>query len=750
MFLCLFLYGWWRASKGFDLTDEGMYISTGMRYTLGDLPFRDEVMNILRPFDILVSVIFRVNPHISLFHMRIVGLSTHMLAIIVFFLLVSRYSSPVIASLLCSVVFLINNFFGIMTPSYNLLSNAFSLLAISLWLLSTVIEKKRLILAAGAGLSGAVAVLSYLPLMGPYFLLLLYMAFLIFNDRNRRTVALLFISSFSAGIALFFFYFFSSGIWSDWLIWYKAVIETNLAYNRGLFTKFLDVLRELRHNSLSGIGTITILSIGILCAPGRSNFGNILLAILILIFQMIAYCLIFLHGMQDIRFIPLNMIVFSIFLALALIVYDRLVHPLRENDHSEWPMVRNLLFLWGLLLAVTCGVSSNNGIRNFTRGAAFLFVPAMLFLWQIITIYLKKQGTGDMRMTLRPLMIIIVILFFLGEALYFNYNTVYRDLPIRKLTAEFSHQRLKGIYSTPDKVRTVEELLRYMDKRVSPGSYLLAFNYIPMIYYLMGARPAYLTVWARDDWALPFREKLYEQTMERGKISEYCVRMLAEPEDDWKRAMPYEADSLLDSYVKKEYYLENIIYPFEIWHRGNGPALRLFRQKPPDWHGFDDSWNWNEEAVDLSLLEVHTKSCVLFRRNGEFTFRFLKTGREPTLQITCSGNPASKVSLAELGYRTGARGFPVTASPGQTAVIIITMRLSHPLKNTATLFVEDSNGTPERNNVSLGNKEWTDYIVGKRVRDGATSVSFGLSWQPEEKGEQLEVKNVTIYVNSSD
>jgi hypothetical protein len=287
-----------------------------------------------------------------------------------------------------------------------------------------------------------------------------------------------------------------------------------------------------------------------------------------------AYYYIFVAGLTDTRFIPLNAVAFSIFLVSVLLVYDLCSPPAGEKVGAPWRMERMTLFAWGFLLAATYGISSNNGVRNLTRGLTCLLVPAVLYLWQILAGHQGASEVNNLRKTVWPVMILAVILFLLGEAAVFNYRCVYRDLPIPALTASFSHPRLRGIYSTAEKVRATEELLLYLEKRVPPGSSLLAYNYIPMIYYLTGSRPLYPAAWARDDWALPFREKLFNRLREKKERADYCVRMTVEPEDDWKIVMPYGPDSLLDAYVKKEYYLEKVIYPFEIWHRVSASPRR--------------------------------------------------------------------------------------------------------------------------------------------------------------------------------
>jgi len=571
-FASLFLYGWWRATRGIDLTDEGMYLSTAMRYSLGDLPFRDEIMNLLRPFDILVSLVFRLNPHVTLLDMRLIGMALHLAVLLVFFVLLCRHFPPLPVSLLLGITFFLNNYFGIMSPSYNLLSNEFSLLAAALWLFGARGGGLRLFFASAAGLCGALAVLSYLPLMAPYAVVVAFMLLAAVKDRALRPAALVCVSSFCAVLLVFLAWLLLSGLQADYHYWYRAVVETNLAYNRGISGKFMDLLREFRQTSARGLLTLSVLALGILCVPRQRRVLTVSVAAILLALQGALYYFIFLAGLQDTRFIPLNAVAFSIVLVSALLVLDLCCHPSVETAGFSWRRERMTLFAWGLLPAVTYGISSNNGVRNLTRGLTCLLVPSVLYLGQLLEGYTGGRGESPLRKQVWPAMMLLVVLFLLGESMVFNYRCVYRDLPLQVLDTPFAHPRLKGIYSTAAKVRATDGLLLYLEKRVPPGASLLAYNYIPMVYFLTGSRPLYPAAWARDDWPLPFREKLFQRMMEKEERAMYCVRMTAEPEDDWKRAMLYEPDSLLDRYVQREYSLEKVIYPFEIWRRREGPC----------------------------------------------------------------------------------------------------------------------------------------------------------------------------------
>ena len=161
--ILLGVYGYIHATKGIDLTDEGMYVSTAMRFSMGDIPFRDEFMSALSQFNVLLAPVFWIFPEISLLQMRFAGIGLHVVSLFVLFLFLSRYAPPLLIALLCSTMFFVNNFYGIASPSYNSLASAFSLISLALWLFAIVSNNKsrRFFSSVLGGFFFSFAVFSY-------------------------------------------------------------------------------------------------------------------------------------------------------------------------------------------------------------------------------------------------------------------------------------------------------------------------------------------------------------------------------------------------------------------------------------------------------------------------------------------------------------------------------------------------------------------------------------------------------------
>ena len=85
VFMCL------RIRYGFDLTDEGMYVSSTDRLLHGDLPFRDDQENPLRQFDVLMSWFWHPFGGFSLIAARTVGVVMQLTQMVAVWVLVRHW-----------------------------------------------------------------------------------------------------------------------------------------------------------------------------------------------------------------------------------------------------------------------------------------------------------------------------------------------------------------------------------------------------------------------------------------------------------------------------------------------------------------------------------------------------------------------------------------------------------------------------------------------------------------------------------
>jgi len=742
--LCLFLlmvgFGYLRATKGIDLTDEGSYLSTAMRYSLGDVPFRDEFMNTVRPFDLLVSPVFIVFPDISLLQMRSLGLILDILSLITLFLFFSRYAPPLLVAFACSVAFFINC--GILSPSYNSLSRGFSTISLTFYLFSCVSEGRyrRISLSALGGAFFSLCVLSY-----PSQMLLLIIpiaagVFSLFSATRRDTLWtawFAFVGTFVSLMVFGFILLISLGLLPDFVEGFSTM-RSITPFGSGPWVKSQILLRELLQIMPYGLGILCVYLVAFLIVPAnRRRFDFVLAALAVAV-------------MSSIFAIPsppptVKVFVFAVILPLVGLFLKYSVDS-QSSSNIKWNTARNSAIAWGFFLALIYGTTSGNSVLQCRNGIAPLLAVGVVALYRFVDEHAQSSG-DSMRRVMWPVLPYLMIIPFGFAGLEYSYHNIYRDLDVDKLTAQFKHPKLKGIYSTPEKVATLEDLLDYLDERVKPRDYFLAYNYIPMLYFLTQSRPPYGAAWARDDWPLPVRQRLLNKMIQHDRIPEYCVRMLTWPVSSWKRVMPYDERGPLDLFVNSNYYLEHIIYPFEIWHRGKGPRLRAFDQMPPM---FQDSFsNWKGPAT-VPMRELATKAAPLIVQGFRGDFNFSKISDKDGERIRgCPFRKGEEGSMwVQFGYTSGENGFDLDLCPRQQVIFTISARLSEKPRRPALLFVRDKTTAWDTNSVSISKTSWERYIVSKRIRDGATILALGINWEPRDEGQWLEIKDIRIYVTS--
>ena len=634
VFILLLGFGLFRATKGFDISETGYYITSAMRYALGDVPFRDEIINVIHPYDLIFSFVFMICPDISLLQLRYLYIGVHLGSSLMLFIILSRYASPLLVALSCGVMFLMNNFSGIMVFNYNSLSSDLSVISMVCWLFAITSSRKApsFLFSLLGGFFFSMTVISYPPL-GVLIcipVMTMIIAF-ISSEKERRHIqsSVTFITTFgvvmlSAGIILAV-----SGLIPDFLQAFSDIRSATFG-NAQTFnlTKIHSIWKDFFYIAPIGFSIlgILLLPLSLIILPWKNNY-YFSWAIAFMASVLILFVLPDLLT-KEIAIYPeelsyhagyVNVIssAFTLILSVLLLFFNNRHFVIPEV--KDWRTIVNAIIAWGgLSVLIYCGFSGNY-FRASPHGVMPLFVIGMVGIYRIADHYATQRKIEDIRSIMwRALFFLIIAVFFI-IGLNFNYRSIYRDSEADKLTAGFTHLKLKGIYSTPAKVEVIEELLDYLKDRVMPGDYFLAYNDLAMLYFITHTRPAYAISNATEWWAsYSVRKRLVRRIIENNRIPEYAVRMLAVPDSEWD-AKPDYRDSPLDSFVKSRYYLEKIIYPFEVWHLGDKLKLQVsdvgvpvFRQDFTDWQGRDTI-----NIKDLSKVAAPLQ--VLERSSGSFS-----------------------------------------------------------------------------------------------------------------------------------
>lgn len=181
-----------------------------------------------------------------------------------------------------------------------------------------------------------------------------------------------------------------------------------------------------------------------------------------------------------------------------------------------------------LLLLIITPLGSGNGIRNAVH-AMHLSLPITYFCFSSLrktsasfrnvsvssesqySISLDERETNYTR----KLFAISLIVFLLLLA----YRHTYRDSLDRfEMIHSVKHSSLKGIYTTKERARSVQELLDAANIYVKADDYLLACESIPMFHFLTKTKPYLYNAWPMLYMPATFTQKLEKAVTEKTKL----------------------------------------------------------------------------------------------------------------------------------------------------------------------------------------------------------------------------------------
>ncbi len=739
------------AQNGIDMTDEGMYLSASLRYALGDSPYRDEVMNATRPFDLLLSPLFRAFPDISLLEVRTLGLGLRALSLGVLFLFLSRFAPPLLIALACAAGFIFIQPLNTASPSYNSVSCEAMIVAGALWMwaLDSASRFKRISLATGGGFFFAVGAFSYLPLAAMAFFPTFMAGWSYFRRETRDAkVCLLLVTVFLALFAAAFATIISYVGIADFTDGFTLTMQGQSEISGGLWNRPLEWAR-----SLFVFAPVDLLLLTGLClaafatlSPEKRKDARWTYGLSSLLFMGggIAYIV-----RQSFNVYQLGSFFFTYSMLLALSAIAWSLYRRLKTGRLERPEYIFILGIAGFLLPLSLlyGLASTAGAwRSVLVSGPMLAVGGTLFYVRMKRLSLESDF-GKGRNLVWVGASLIVPLFFAIMAMVVSTGSMYRDAPVSQLTATFQHSKLRGIHSTPEKVSALEALLDYLDGKIKPNDRFLAYNNIPLLYFLTNTRPAYRAVWARDDWPLSFRQDMVHRMIDRKRQPEYAVRMLATPRgEQWRNSLFYPDDSPLDKYVTSNYYLEKIIYPFQVWRRGPGPKYRVIKEMKPLFQAPSIEWR-GPAVIDASQAPTVCPPLRILSLRGRFTIEQMASDQGSFVRIKLVSAPKGKTSKIVIGYELDLSQTGPPAIEGKQIIMLLSARLALQIRRGYEPFMimGDKADHWDMNNLAFSGASWNEYAISKRIRQGATKIFCGLYWSPESTNQWVDMGAVGVY-----
>ena len=199
------------------------------------------------------------------------------------------------------------------------------------------------------------------------------------------------------------------------------------------------------------------------------------------------------------------------------------------------------------------------------------------------------------------------------------------------------------------------------------------------------------------------------------------------------------------AYLKLSHLL-SLFEKFKIAYVNNHFLVFTHGQEAPAFESFFSNWK-GPDSINMRNLSQTAPPLTLLGVRGDFSFSRISNNGENVIRVS----PYRKGQKGELeiqfGYMLNENGFNLKLNPGQGIIFTISARLSGRKKKSTELFIQDKTEKWERNAIIINKASWDQYIVSKRIRDGATRVSFGVNWKPKTIDEWLEIKDVRIYVD---
>jgi hypothetical protein len=563
------LFAWKKAFLGIDFTDEGLYAAAPLRLMKGEPLFSSEIMTLVRPFEIVSQVFYRIAGTPSLYQLRLSGWVIHIAAYLALFFALYRACQTIAVALFASAIAFFVSFAWpatIATPGYKSLSTDFLLFSLSLFFLARRrADALSARLCIASGLAMLMSVICYPPLV------LLCPAFLAYELRQlgkgsacspwEKTRRLTWsITTASAAFLLVAFFCFS-GAASRWLIRIDLVHSFSLTSIKSgglafyahlfgeLFTKTIDFKRY----------TVFAAAVAGFCllaprpqlvrwrAPVLTVFHLVSLYTMVCQYRGPTYVGHF--------FFSTAFCLISVTAVLVHAVLETRSSP-RTNSAALFCMAASLAA--GLIYATSTYFfdyyySWNSGLLGFPFMFSFL-----------LGIHLTEQYRRNF---VSAVMIALGLAYATAGAALFNYSGIRRDAELPNLSATFRITPLRGIKSAPDRVSAVEALHAYLGPKLTGDRELLAYDDCPMLYFVLDAKPVYGLTWAvRRGIAEPVLKQLTEEFLHR-PLPPYAVRTLIDlSEPDWTHAPPasYSNTYPLNAAVESRYERETVIYPFEV------------------------------------------------------------------------------------------------------------------------------------------------------------------------------------------
>lgn len=582
LFAGTFAFGFDRLHYGLGERDESFYLATSMRYALGDLPFRDEIFNPARMYDVLLAPFFWAFPDLGLRGLRIGWLVVELLTAALLFRLLRRYASDSVVALSCCAVVFVPNLMW--TPAYHVMGTFGFVLSLVIWLEGCLSGSTGRACVAGivSGIVFFLGAVSYVPLLAvgivPFVVFCLEVwqrnfdsARFVSTSAHLATVGTL----AGTGVAAIL----GAGLGPDWLNAQSRLSEVYL-YSLTPIEKLGVFGHEISSILWTVLGTVgAVVALSVLWRRAERLPGSavwvVACAAAALLALGIRYCLFWAAPSDaiaplywSVATLPMRLFGLSVGALLAAFALQRCYSratPTIARTVSEWTFVSAVLVSGSLVFGFLQGYLSGQTFK-----VMFCVVP--LFPVAIVQLVHVLGSSGSTTARIGSQVCALAVAGSVVVAVFQHRNgIIYHSRPRQMLDTEFEHPRLRGIVERRDLVKRMQAVDRVLRQWVDPGDYLLAYDDAPLVYFMTNTRPALDHAWTYAGLPGDMRRRSIERMIELERIPEIAVQDLRDKEPGAFARNPVHA------FVRKHYRVLRDVRGFRIW--------RLDERRWPPRHG---------------------------------------------------------------------------------------------------------------------------------------------------------------------
>lgn len=573
-----------RAALGVDFTDEGYYVVTARELAHGAIPFSSDFMTIWQPFSIVSQLSFRLLGSPNLYQLRLCGWGLHIAAYLLLMFTLFKRTGAVWIPMAASSASLFISFAApsaTATPGYNGLSSDFLLLFLCNYLLADCYgEAARKCLQWAAGLMLLLATVCYPTLIVVVALLAAYEGTNVVMRRSRILHALFAemraTSGFALGASLLLAYVWATGGLGFWWARFQRIrldVPSNFApqisasFVLHLFTDMFTARSEFQSFALVAIAIVVGVGVARLC-----RFSGRFVEWVLFGFGFYAlYLVLHFFGSDS----PVEQFFFPTAFCVATTCLLGVFFAAQVTEGFSINGKENVCLGLSAAACIVFATSTHYFSYYYSWNGGLRALPFTFSL--LITVVLSPKTAMRRWTSLVGLLCLLRVAYVSGE---YNYLSVKRESEVTELRFPFAAPALKGILSSKERVEAIDALCAFMKQHGSGEKSVVAFNDCPLIYFILGVKPAYGTCWARvEATSIATQEWLVSDMLSR-PLPQFALRTIVNlSAPDWQNGPKeiYGSRYPLNEAIERYYSLRTTIYPFEVFELTKEPHSKGFK-----------------------------------------------------------------------------------------------------------------------------------------------------------------------------